>query len=1087
LATRTSGKRRWRTVISVFFLLLLVGAVSAWLARKPIVQYLATSWCADRDATCSFQIDTLDLNQMTVSDLAIAGRTQADILTAKTIEIDIDWTNPFSPSARAIMIETPEIIATFDGDKLTMDGLEKHLASFGSSSGSASPQLDIRGGHLSLTTPAGTLTGAFDANGSWPAGGEATFELEPAELSSELNHIQLEQGSLRLTKTDDLLDGQLTLALSTLSFDGTNADEITLSTSLMDAAKPKLGWQASIGSLTREDDVQLTDLHANGAAELSRQPRAGDTDLWPLITNFTVQGRAGPTAWTQYRANTLTFDLNAVRATAERIDFELATEASEAVSPVLSGEQISLSFTGTSTGNFDNLSGNGRVMTTHAALPKQVRSQLLKGISAAAPIAGHADALKSSFDRALSDFATGATFRLDAESKTDWRILVTQTLALQSTSGLSAIITPVQAQPVLSLEPNGATLTGVLSLKGGGGPQLNSDIQRLSLSGADYVIKTGGLTLQPWRASGLTIGANLNQFELENRGAAQRLSALGELNMDGTAFGVTLRDTRLFGGIDAVNGAAGWRVQTIRQECLGLNIGSAQAAGNLTLETVALSICPENGRFIQQVDGRATGRVNLGDVSLPFHTTTMSGTAILTDAVIDWSAKNTLKLNIGAQQVDLPMQIGGRTLSLNGERPNLDFELASQTRLNASLTQATLGGELVPANITIGKTSLSGQFSSGGFVGSGRAVDVLITDTHPDPYYLPLRAAFDSRFNGTHMSLFGPISLDATGLVIADATLDLDLLTLNGTGQVRSRNLSFTPRGLQPKHLSDRVRALLTNGRGALNGVADIVITNGLLTGTGEFTAREFGFDTLRLGSIDGINGRIFFSDILALTTAPSQQVSIGKLNLGMPLENGKVLFQIVNGRDAVIEQAIWPFAGGTLNIEPTTWTIAGASDVLTVKADKIELAQFIDALSLPDIKAEGTVSGTFPIELVGGNAFIRAARLTADESGGVIKYTGTAGQQAGAGDERIEAAFTALQNFKFSVLAIGVDGNLIDDIVVSAHLLGKNPDVYGGAEFDFNISVDSKLAQLINTGRRIATSKWITEAIANDAEPDIN
>ncbi|MCF6328784.1 MAG: YdbH domain-containing protein [Henriciella sp.] len=1085
MATRTSGRRRWPAIIAVTLLLLLAVAVSAWLARKPIVQYLATSWCSARDATCSFQVDTLDLNQMTISDLVIRGRTQAEVLTARTVEVEIVWARPFSPSASMIKLENPKIIASFDGDKLTLDGLEEHLPP-PSSGTAASPQIDIHGGHLALTTPAGVLTGTLDANGNWPAGGDATFELNPAELSSELNHLQLEQGSLRLTKQENLLDGQLTLALSTLSFDGTQANNILLSASLADATEPKLDWEASIGSLTREGEVQLTDLQAAGGVELSRQPRAGDNDLWPLLARFTAQGRAGPVAWSQYRADTLKFDLGAVRVTEGRMDFEIDTEVTGAISPVLTGDQISLSFTGTSTGEFENVSGTGRLVATHAALPKQVRSQLLKGVSAAAPFAGHAEGLKSSFDRALSDFTTGASFRLDAESRTDWRILVTQTLAIQSSSGLSAIVTPVQSQPALTLEPNGATLTGVLSLKGGGGPQLNSDIQRLSLSGGDYVIRTGGLTLQPWRASGLTIGANLNQFEVENRGTGQRLSALGELFMDGTAFGVSLRDTRLFGGIDAVNGAAGWRVQTVRQECLGLNIGSAQASGDLTLDTVALNICPKNGRFIQQVDGRATGRVSLGDVSLPFRTKTMSGNAILSNAVIDWSAKDTLKLNIAAQQVDLPMKIGGRTLSLNGELPSLDFELASQTRLTAMLAQATLSGELVPANITIAKTSISGQFSSGGFVGSGRAVDVLITDNHPDPYYLPLRAAFDSDFNGTHMSLFGPVSLDATGLVIADARLDVDLLTLNGTGQVRSRDLLFTPRGLQPKHLSDRARALLTNGRGALTGVADIVITNGQLTGTGEFLARDFGFDTLRVGSVDEINGRIFFSDILALTTAPSQQVSIGKLNLGMPLENGKILFQIINGREAVIEQATWPFAGGKLDIEPTIWTIAGNSDLLIVKADQIELAQFIDALSLPDIKAEGTISGTFPIELVGGNAFIRAARLTTDENGGVIKYTGTAGQQAGAGDERIEAAFTALRNFKFSVLEIGVDGNLIDDIVVSAHLLGKNPEVYGGAEFDFNISIDSKLAQLINTGRRVATSKWITEAIANDPELEI-
>ncbi|MBR9834027.1 MAG: hypothetical protein GYB42_02305, partial [Alphaproteobacteria bacterium] len=186
-----------------------------------------------------------------------------------------------------------------------------------------------------------------------------------------------------------------------------------------------------------------------------------------------------------------------------------------------------------------------------------------------------------------------------------------------------------------------------------------------------------------------------------------------------------------------------------------------------------------------------------------------------------------------------------------------------------------------------------------------------------------------------------------------------------------------------------------------------------------------------------------------------------------------------------LIEGATWPLAGGTIALQPTEWTIAGRTEELMIDATAIELAELVDVLSLPDMKAEGTISGTFPLTLEGGNVWVRNAFFLADSKGGTLSYTGTAAAQAGLADDRVDAAFTALRNLKFKVLEVGVDGNLIDDITVSARLLGHNPEVYGGAEFDFRISVESKLAQLIRSGQRLAAARWIADAVAVDPDAE--
>ncbi len=160
-------------------------------------------------------------------------------------------------------------------------------------------------------------------------------------------------------------------------------------------------------------------------------------------------------------------------------------------------------------------------------------------------------------------------------------------------------------------------------------------------------------------------------------------------------------------------------------------------------------------------------------------------------------------------------------------------------------------------------------------------------------------------------------------------------------------------------------------------------------------------------------------------------------------------------------------------------WTIAGTTDTVIIEARALELTEMINVLELPDIDAKGTVSGTFPVEISGPNAYIRNARLTADEQGGTLAYTGGVGEQAAKADERVSMAFQALRDFRFSVLELGVDGNLSGDMLITLRLVGVSPEVLDGAPFAFNIGIDTKLMQLIRTGRSLTSSDWLADITA--------
>ena len=362
----------------------------------------------------------------------------------------------------------------------------------------------------------------------------------------------------------------------------------------------------------------------------------------------------------------------------------------------------------------------------------------------------------------------------------------------------------------------------------------------------------------------------------------------------------------------------------------------------------------------------------------------------------------------------------------------------------------------------------------------GRATvrEVEIADLHTDPYFNPVLAILTAEFEQGAMHMTGPVRLAASGQTIADVVMDMDLASLTGTASLQGRRLVFSNPGLQPADISGRLSGALPNARGSMQAVAQFVIDRGQLAGTGEIVVEELGVDTFRLGPVDGVTGRIIFSDLLTLTTEPAQELTVGRVNPGIVLEEGRIVFQLVGGRELRLETAIWPFAGGELLIVPAIWHISGDIDRIIVRATGISLSALAEILSVPDLTASGTVSGVFPIDIIGPNAYIRNASLKADAAGGRLSYSGRISDQAAQSNEYAKLAFDALRDFEFTVLELGVDGNIAGEVVVRLQLVGLNQEVLGGTQFKFGIEVASNLAQLIQTGRSATTGQWVMDLL---------
>lgn len=273
---------------------------------------------------------------------------------------------------------------------------------------------------------------------------------------------------------------------------------------------------------------------------------------------------------------------------------------------------------------------------------------------------------------------------------------------------------------------------------------------------------------------------------------------------------------------------------------------------------------------------------------------------------------------------------------------------------------------------------------------------------------------------------------------------------------------------------------------------AHLDIDGGKITGNGEVSVSDFGFQTTRIGRVQGVNGKVKFANILDMTTEPDQVISVGAMNPGLPLNDGRIVFKLDGGKQLAVTTAAFPFAGGTLAMAPFTWTLGAETQSLEVTADGIELTKLVETLKLPDTEASGTVSGSFPLDIKGTKILIRNARLIADGNGGRLAYRGGAADQAASADESARMAFEALKDFDFTVLELGLDGDVRGNITVSLLLegvsrkgitYGKSGQVLYGQAFQFNINIDSPLAQLFNSAKSLATQDTLTDIVVKQVK----
>jgi hypothetical protein len=1064
--------------------LALAAAGTGWLMRTALAEAAVARWCTGKGLSCEIEVTSLTFDRIELAGLRIEGNGHTP-LSLDTGVAELAWPGLFVPEVRSVAISGLDLRARLDGDEVDFHGLEALLEGGDGGGDAPVPQVSIADGRILLDTGSGPLQLDIDAEGRFPTDFSLEAGLSATQLRRDGERLSLEGGELSLQWRDGIPEGSGALDVSRLEAEGWTVDGLVM----------------ELAAVPTGPDTYSVDLTGRARA-LARGPRSVET------VQFEASARGGAPQGDRPvdMANALealslrltTGALSAPEASALGLagEIELERDLSGAVTgPVfLSGEAVDLGAASFQRLNLDGTLGltldglrpvsaefDAASVASGAALGAEARSGVRSAIALPAPLSVHGDELSTAVSNALGNFDAGLQFVARWSDDDGLRLSSDSPARIRAASGLDLSLTPRQTAQWLDYSPRALRLSGDVSLSGGGAPEFTAGLKRLEWQPGSGTLRmeAAPLSIAPWTAGDLALALSADRLEIAGNGDTLRIRGIGETVLDGAIAGLEVTGTRLFAGIDAVQDAEGWRMQVDGTDCLALRTEGVRS-GTIRFEPFAVSLCPEGGRLLQRAGDTVRGRADIGAVDLDFSGKDLTGSVSLEGARADWTLTDHFRIKIAAEAATVPLTLPSGTLRLRTGAPRFDLELLpAAPRIIASLEETRVSGSLVPASVEAETLSFEGFAEPMGLRASGDFRNVRLADLNRnDPVYEPLIANGSYRWRGAQLTAEGEIALADRPYRLATARMDMNVFTLNGFLTLEGDRLQFTPGGLQPGDISGRVIGLFTEASGAVTPRADLTLSDGKLAGTGSVLLEGLSWITLRFGSVDEVSGLVEFDDLLALTTPPGQTLFVLEVNPGIPLRSGELKFQLLGADEARLESASWPFAGGMLEIQPTRWTVQSNLETVIAELKAIELSELIDLIRVPDLEITGTASGRFPVTISGPDVLISDARLEVSEGGGVVRYTGAAGEQAGMADERAEMTFNALENLRFSVLSMTINGNLLGNLRVDAEILGSNPDVLDGQLFKMNIGVEGALIPLINKTTRLLSGEEVEDFV---------
>ena len=434
--------------------------------------------------------------------------------------------------------------------------------------------------------------------------------------------------------------------------------------------------------------------------------------------------------------------------------------------------------------------------------------------------------------------------------------------------------------------------------------------------------------------------------------------------------------------------------------------------------------------------------------------------ATVGNGAIEWQQH----LNASLPAFDLLLAAG--TAPLRVEAETFQVELAGGADGLDGGRAALSGGSAQSSahQLRVSGISAEAHLSAGGLE-PGRPVPIsaaAIVHEGAPAWFAPLSLQGSLRPEGDRITFEARVS-QGTGGVAMTLRGQHDLASAQGRAEVDLPAVDLAPGQLQAGQLSPWLGDMMrdVSGRLALDGTVG--------WGTGDLRADlALLLEGLAFSSgptrFEQVNGVIALDRLAPPSTPPGQQLAIGLVNVGLPLTNGLLTFDLEPGQLSV-EQLRWEFAQGRIRAAPFTIGSEGMRFSTTLTAERLQLNEIFALAQLDGLTGEGTMHGTLPITVTGSEATIAGGELVSDRPGWVRYRPEEAPAALQAGGANVNLLLQALENFRYETLRFTIDGRTDGDMDVRLHIAGANPELYGGHPIEFNLNLEGALADVVRAG----------------------
>jgi hypothetical protein len=335
--------------------------------------------------------------------------------------------------------------------------------------------------------------------------------------------------------------------------------------------------------------------------------------------------------------------------------------------------------------------------------------------------------------------------------------------------------------------------------------------------------------------------------------------------------------------------------------------------------------------------------------------------------------------------------------------------------------------------------------------------------------------AFDAQLEPAGSALgFDVRASTAESPLAVRAQGSFDLLTASGGTSLELETLRFEPGGLQPAHLLPALAEWIQSASGKLDATGSAAWQGGRLTGDVHVALQDWNLES-PVARFEGLNAIVDIDGLWPVSMPAGQKLWMARVDFGLQLDNGLVRYGLNPDGTIEIERAEWEFAGGRIHTAGRFDPMAEEQELL-LEVENVDLAQLLALAPLDGLSGEGRIGGRLPLVRRGDVLEIRDGSLRGDAEGGWLRYA-AAGGIAGLGSNQRGFAVTlsAFENLRWESLELGMNGDTQGVVEIRLHVRGRNPEYQDGRSVEFNLNVESRLADLL---RREAASYRIPAEI---------